>query len=310
MWIHYLYSDLFNIPATHFSMDPGDGPQLSNHLSDDSRFHSRPDRTAIPFGSTVLAVKHISIQSKLELQNLPVSTNKRVWLGNRDPSSSRRTLRENSRRISQMFLSWILFIIPIRSMNPKYFWQGQAAADACAAGEYCQISGFIHHASGRSLWFSEKFSHADFAALPLKLEQQMQRSISAFETLAQIDLIHLVANFYPGSRMAICLKSLSDNSGAESVSNKCFTTTKPLCFFVEKLTMLASVTGVELDVSHIPGPDNVIADDLSRWDFTSAVPHEFSAHDRIRFNLASLWHPKVSCRLYPATSQLLWSIPT
>ena len=101
----------------------------------------------------------------------------------------------------------------------------QAAADACAAGECCQIGGFIHHASGQSLWFSEKFSHADFAALPLKLDQQMQRSISALKALAQIALIHSVSNFSPGSRMPICLKSLSDNSGAESVSNKCFTTT-------------------------------------------------------------------------------------
>jgi hypothetical protein len=208
-----------------------------------------------------------------------------------------------------MFLSWISFIIPTRSMSPKPYWQGQAAVDACAAGECCQIGGFIHHASGQSLWFSEKFSHADFAALPLKLDQQMQRSISALKALAQIALIHLVSIFSPGSRMPICLKSLSDNSGAESVSNKCFTTTKPLCFFVEKLTMLASVTGVELDVSHIPGPDNVIADDLSRWDFVSAIPHDFSSHDRIRFSLASLWHPNLSCRLYPATSQLLWSIP-
>ena len=117
-------------------------------------------------------------------------------------------------------------------MSPKPYWQGQAAADACAAGECCQIGGFIHHASGQSLWFSEKFSHADFTALPLKLDQQMQRSISALKALAQIALIHLVSNFSPGSRMPICLKSLSDNSGAESVSNKLFTTSS-LCFFVE-----------------------------------------------------------------------------
>ena len=57
-----------------------------------------------------------------------------------------------------MFLSWISLIIPMRSMSPKPYWQGQAAADACAAGECCQIGGFIHHASGKSLWFSEVFT--------------------------------------------------------------------------------------------------------------------------------------------------------
>ena len=43
-----------------------------------------------------------------------------------------------------------------------------------------------------------KFSHADFAALPLKLDQQMQRSISALKALAQIALIHSVSNFSAG----------------------------------------------------------------------------------------------------------------
>ena len=62
-----------------------------------------------------------------------------------------------------------------------------------------------------------------------------------------------------------------------------FTTTKPLCFFVEILATLATKTGIELDVSHIPGESNVIADDLSRWSFTSEISHGFSADFRNRF---------------------------
>jgi hypothetical protein len=81
----------------------------------------------------------------------------------------------------------------------------------------------------------------------------MQKNISAFETLAQIGLVWLTASFFPGFRIPICLKSLRDNTGAESVSNKMFTTTKPLCYFVEILATLATKTGIELDVSHIPG---------------------------------------------------------
>ena len=57
----------------------------------------------------------------------------------------------------------------------------------------------------------------------------MQRSISAFETLAQIALVWLVATSFPGFRVPICLKSLRDNTGAESASNKLFTTSNPLC---------------------------------------------------------------------------------
>ena len=84
----------------------------------------------------------------------------------------------------------------------------------------------------------------------------MQRSISAFETLAQIALVWIVATTFPGFRLPICLKSLSDNSGAESVGNKLFTTSRPLCYLVEVLTRLASITGIELDISHIAGADN------------------------------------------------------
>ena len=109
-------------------------------------------------------------------------------------------------------------------MRAKPYWDGQAAADACASGPYCQIGGYIRHSSGSQCWFSEKFSHNDFKELSIHLDSNMQRSISAFETLAQIALVWLVALSFPGFRIPVCLKSLSDNTGAESVSNKLFTT--------------------------------------------------------------------------------------
>ena len=145
-------------------------------------------------------------------------------------------------------------IPPTRPMRAKPYWNSMAAADACASGSYCQIGGFIRHHSGTQFWFSEKKSHEDFKNLNVHLDPNMQRSIASFETLAQIALVWLVAKSFPGFRFPICLKSLSDNTGAESVSNKLFTTTHPL---VEILTCLASTTGIELDVSHIPGADNI-----------------------------------------------------
>ena len=137
----------------------------------------------------------------------------------------------------------------------------------------------------------------------------MQKSISAFETLAQIGLVWLAASFFPGFRIPICLKSLSDNTRAESVSNKMFTTTKPLCFFVEILAALATKTGIELDVSHIPGESNFIADDLSRWSFDSEIPHGFQSESRIRFNLRDLWEPCLKCTKYPSDAHLLSELP-
>ena len=43
-------------------------------------------------------------------------------------------------------------------------------------------------------------------------------------------------------------------------------TTHPLCLFVEILRAWLQLRVLNC-VSHIPGADNIIADDLSRWDF-------------------------------------------
>ena len=157
--------------------------------------------------------------------------------------------------------------------------------------------------------FPKKKSHEDFENLNVHLDPNMQRSIALFETLAQIALVWLVAKSFPGFRFPICLKSLSDNTGAESVSNKLFTTTHPLCLFVEILTCLASTTGIELDVSHFPGADNIIADDLSRWDFSTVIPHTFQQSERIHLSLRQLWHCSPSPTLHPPDSKLLWKLP-
>lgn len=150
----------------------------------------------------------------------------------------------------------------------------------------------------------------DFSGLSVELDTDMQKSISSFETLAQVGLVWILTHSFSGFRMPIVLKSLSDNTGAESVGNKLFCTTKPLCFFVEVLTLLATRSCVELDISHIPGKLNVVADDLSRWSFEGPIPHHFQASDRIRMSLPDLWNPSPRCSLHPHGSKILWNLPT
>jgi hypothetical protein len=54
---------------------------------------------------------------------------------------------------------------------------------------------------------------------------------------------------------------------------------------------------------------NVIADDLSRWSFTSDIPHGFAAESRVRFTLRDLWEPCLKCTKYPSDAHLLWELP-
>ena len=126
--------------------------------------------------------------------------------------------QSDSLRVLRLFDHWLMGVPPSRPMRAKSYWNGIAVADACASGFYCQIGGFIWHHSGVQFWFSEKFSHADFDTLSIHLDPNMQRSIASLETLAQIALVWLVATSFPGFRIPICLKSLSDSAGAESLS--------------------------------------------------------------------------------------------
>ena len=57
-----------------------------------------------------------------------------------------------------------------------------------------------------------------------------------------------------------------------SLVSRVFSTAHPLSLFLEKLSLLASKCCMDLDISHIAGHDNGIADKLSRWDFESSIP--------------------------------------
>ena len=108
--------------------------------------------------------------------------------------------------------------------------------------------------AGKTYWFSEIYSHSDFLELGVELDPEMQRSISSFETLAQIALLFVTARFFSSSSRAYLLKSLSDNTGAESGSNKLWSMTYPLSIFLERLCLLSAMLGMEMTLitSQVP----------------------------------------------------------
>ena len=99
--------------------------------------------------------------------------------------------------------------------------------------------------------------------------------------------------------MALRVPALSDNSGAESVSNKLFTTSMPLALFLEKLSLLVASSGITFDVSHIPGKSNDVADALSHWDAQHDPPHGLRSNDRVSLCLLAIWRIDLRPRLFP-----------
>ena len=309
IWIRHWYHDLYSIPATHYSIDNGDWRSFASHLDENLTIISRPQGTALPLGGRLLAVRHQNIQQKSDLAKVHLS-NKRIWLRIRDPASTKRTLSPASLRIVQHFIQWVSGLSPMKPLTPKQYWGGTAAADACSSGTTCEIGGFVTSPTGQTYWFSEIYSHSDFNDLGVELDPEMQRSISSFETLAQIALLFVTARFFPAHRMPICLKSLSDNTGAESGSNKLWSMTYPLSIFLERLCLLSAMLGMEIDVSHIAGSENILADDLSRWDQIGQPPHNFQLCDRIRIPLPELWNIRRTPTLVPPNASIPWTLPT
>ena len=129
-----------------------------------------------------------------------------------------------------------------------------AAADACASGKHAQIGGFIKISDSITIWFSESSSPSDFRLKNIPMNENAQRDITCYETLAQLAILKLAGSIYPSCRFPIRIASLSDNTGAEAGSNCLFSTKQPICFFSEKFVLfrlhqelnLMLVTSVEL----------------------------------------------------------------
>ena len=309
VWVRHLYSDLYSIPCTNYSIDPGFWSQLPSCLDDQLRFQRQPASSAIPVGATLVSVKHHDVHSKDDLHNIRISQ-RRIWMRVRDPTSDKRVLSKNSMRILTLYNHWLEHFSPLVPLRPRPFWSGTAAADAFANHDVCGIGGFIRTESQQCLWFSERFVKHDFADLEIPIDDDLQKIISALELLAQMAIVWTVARLYPGHRIPIRIHSFSDNTGAESGSNKMFTMKHPQCLFVEKLCLLSATFSMELDVQHIAGKLNDEADALSRWSGEAPIPFSFQASDRVRISLSDLWMPSVTPQLIPSDSFLLRKLPT
>ena len=269
----------------------------------------KPPFTAIPIQGHLIQVRHQPVTNKSDLFACSLS-DKRVWLRIRDPNSSKRKLSPSSQRILSMYVTWLNHLPPVRTMWPKQQWTGLCVADAFASGTQSGIGGAIVFPSGQCSWFSLPINHDDFKSLHIPVHDNLQKDITSLETLAQIALVYITIQFFPGSRIPIRIPTLSDNTTAEATSNKLFSTSMPIALFLEKLSLLISSSCIEVDVSHIPGHNNDCADALSRWDGVGQPPHHFLLHDRYPLTLSQLWNLDTRPQLFPPDTQLPWQFAT
>ena len=186
---------------------------------------------------------------------------------------------------------------------------GYSIADACAHDQMAQIIGFLNLPQ-HTVWFSERFTPTDSYQLEVEVNTNMQRDIACCKTLAQLTIVKLLAQGMPAQRYSLRISSLSDNTGAAAGVNTLFTTKLLMTLFLEKLCVTATTTGIQLDVSHISGKSNELADAISRWNFNEDPPPGVELAHRIRFNLSDLWLGCPRSSIFPSHTSRSWSLPS
>ncbi|OLP95780.1 hypothetical protein AK812_SmicGene22018 [Symbiodinium microadriaticum] len=209
---------------------------------------------------------------KADLAKVPVST-KRIWMRVADPSSSRRKLCPDSIDVLRFFKHHSSVEWRPRPLRPPALVAVETAADAFGKGNQCGIGGWLRFPSGRTIWFSQLFEVQQFTALGIPVQSDANLDISSYETLAQCFVLLAFWKCSGAGRLALKLPALSDNSGAEAVCNKLYTSKIPLNLFVRKLCMWSALAGISLECSHIAGEKNDDADFLSRWNGEVSVLH-------------------------------------
>ncbi|CAE7349677.1 unnamed protein product [Symbiodinium sp. CCMP2592] len=294
-----------DIPRSH-TLRPR---SIHTYLDDKLRFTGTPPGTSISEGSTLLSARHKTLHSKNDLALVPVST-KRMWLRVTDPTSSKRRLSEASRETLSFFAHLSSREWRPRPLRPPPTSSVESAADAFGKGNDCGVGGWLRLPGGRLLWFAHRYTVQDFLELGLPMQPDANLDISSYETLAQCYVLLAFWKAHGSGRLALTLPALSDNSGAESVCNKLYTSKVPLNLFVRKLSMWSSITGVTLDCSHIAGEKNHDADLLSRWDGCTALPDKFLPSNRIELYLSEFWQIRFQVKLFPADTFLKWQLPS
>ena len=109
-----------------------------------------------------------------------------------------------------------------RPLRPPPASKVTSAADAFGKGN-CGGGGWLGLLSGHVVWFAHRFTVTDFTQLGLPMQSDANLDISSYETLAQCFVLLAFWKSHGSGRLALTLPALSDNSGAESVCNKLYT---------------------------------------------------------------------------------------
>ena len=235
-----------------------------------------------------------------------VSASAKIGTSWRNPRSPRVPVTARLRELASLWRQAVLngrWRFPLGCLPPC---PGQAAADACASGSAIGIGGWFTLTDACSIpadvwWFALRFEVKDMPS-SWDMRADSQRDIASYELLAQLVLFVLRARMQPASKCRARLRASTDNTPSEGAGNKLFSTAAPLRHVLHALSAWCACFRCELELDHVQGESNVLADGLSR-ELDSALS-SVQPSRRLVVDLDEMCGVKIPQRVFPADAKI------
>ena len=145
---------------------------------------------------------------------------------------------------------------------------------------------------GEVAWFQFSVTPDDFPA-SWKVRKIPQRDISFHELIAQTCLFHARMKSQRLANATVNLRQDCDNLTSVCVGNKLFTTATPMRHAAQLLTAHALQHRTTINLQHIPGKSNDLADKLSRQHSPETIG--VSMPRRVHIEISDLLQSLTSC---------------
>ena len=259
-----LYSMLHSCPSTLVGFSHSDWANALQRCDHDLVLQSPLFHPRLPAGAKMLRVANTPLISLEQAQAVRLP-NKRLWVSVHDPSTMSRKFTVEAR---ESLLAWshLLQSTPfLFSMYPPVTVNCHAYADAMAQADFAGFGGVVYFANGSVRWFRFRIHREDVPPAFTWCGKCMQSHISVWELLAQFSLSWMILTHCGPAPFSWRFNQLCDNTAAEAVSHKGLASCAGLNHVLGAYFTWMRRHHVQVDIAHIPGEQNIVADALSRF---------------------------------------------
>ncbi|CAE7256654.1 unnamed protein product [Symbiodinium microadriaticum] len=266
-----LYRALHALPSSCV----GVSPELWNSiLRNVDSFCVLARKTAHPSfhaGARITRVANSFVTSKDELLATPFRK-RRLWVEVRDPDHPLRLAEADTLASLHAWKDLLISTPFVKSLRSPVDLQIVAEADACATETSMGLGGYVCWPSGRSHWFALSLSATELQDFSDLFPVPLQSHIAALELLAQLLLLWCIHQALPSCRGRLHAFLRCDNSAAEAASSKGMSSVLAMSGVLQRFLSFQAWSGIEVEVEHIAGYKNALADELSRLPADSVPP--------------------------------------